>query len=65
MATTSTSSRRWASIPTAAAHIEVHENTIRNWIAAGKIKAYRDPGGRHYRIDLSELDAAVISINNR
>ncbi|MCH9734508.1 MAG: excisionase family DNA-binding protein [Actinomycetia bacterium] len=60
---TSTSSRRWAPTNAAAKYAGVHPNTIRNWVAAGKIKAYRTPGGRLYLFDLDELDAAVVSIS--
>jgi excisionase family DNA binding protein len=48
---------RWASIRTTAAHLDVHEKTVRNWIADGRLTGYRN--GRLIRLDLNEVDAAM------
>jgi len=38
------------SVKEAAAHFGKHEDTIRRWIAEGKLKAEKDPGGRDWWI---------------
>ncbi|WP_081292811.1 helix-turn-helix domain-containing protein [Mycobacterium colombiense] len=65
MPATSTPPRRYLSTNEIAEFYGVHPNTIRNWLAAGKIKAHRSPGGRLYRFDIHELEAATIDIDNR
>ena len=51
--------RKAVSIPEAARLLEVHQNTIRRWIAQGELPAHRlGRTGRHLRIyedDLAEL----------
>jgi len=51
-------SRRWASIAQTADYLGLSDKTIRNWIAAGTIRAYR-AGSKVIRIDLDELDAML------
>lgn len=46
----------WLTIKTAANRVGVHPNTIREWIAAGTLKAYRY-GERIVRINPADLDA--------
>ncbi len=58
-------SSRYLSTAQAAEYLGVSKNTLHNWIAKGKIKAHRSPGGRLLRFDPSELDAAHFEINNR
>jgi excisionase family DNA binding protein len=42
----------------AAARLHVSKQAIRRWIADGKLKASRTPGG-HYRIRAADADAAL------
>jgi excisionase family DNA binding protein len=56
---------RFLSTKQAAEYLGVHPKTIHNWIAKGKIKAHRSPGGRLLRFDRTELDAAHFDIDNR
>jgi excisionase family DNA binding protein len=46
------------SIAVAADEFDVHTCTIRRWIAAGRITAYR-VGPRLIKVDLNELDAIL------
>ncbi len=39
-----------------AAGLGVSEVSVRRWIFAGRIRAYKTPGGMVYRIPLSELE---------
>ena len=50
--------RRLVSIAVAADEFDVHTCTIRRWIAAGRITAYR-VGPRLIKVDLNELDAIL------
>jgi excisionase family DNA binding protein len=50
--------RRWASIDDVAVYLDVHHQTVRNWIARGQLTAYR-AGDRLIRIDLNEVDALL------
>jgi excisionase family DNA binding protein len=50
--------RRWASFKEAAEYLGVTVQTIRQMIAAGKLRGYR-VNQRLYRVDLNELDAAL------
>jgi excisionase family DNA binding protein len=52
------SQRRLASIAVAANEFDVHSCTIRRWITAGRITAYR-VGPRLIKVDLNELDAIL------
>ncbi len=45
----------------AAARLHVHDNTIRNWIAKGVLKAVRLPGG-HRRIDSMAVERLRMGI---
>lgn len=46
----------------AAHHIGVHPQTLRNWIADGKVAARRTEGG-HVRIDRPELQKILSKIS--
>lgn len=50
--------RRLDSIPNAAEYIGVNPKTIRRWIAAGRLSAYR-LGPRLIKVDLDQLDAML------
>lgn len=52
--------RRWAKISEAADHLQVTPRTIRHMIADGRITGYRS-GTRLVRVDLNELDAAMVA----
>lgn len=41
-------------IDEAAALLEVHQNTVRRWLAAGKLKGTRGPGGG-WRVPMAAL----------
>jgi len=42
----------------AAQYLGVHPDTLRRWERAGKIRAYRTPGGER-RFDITDLDQAI------
>ena len=50
---------KMVSIAAAADHYEVSQQTVRRWIASGKITAHR-VGPRLIRIDLDEVEAKII-----
>lgn len=54
-----TKARRLTSIADAAAYLDCSERTIRRRVASGQLTAYR-LGPRLLRIDLDELDAALL-----
>lgn len=54
----STSTRRLVGINQASQYADVHPITIRRWVAAGRVPAYR-AGPRLLKIDLNELDAML------
>lgn len=56
--TTTTPTRRWASLTLAADYLGVSEKTIRRMISDGTITGYR-MGRRLIRVDLDELDALM------
>lgn len=45
-------------IAEAASYLGVHPDTLRRWERAGKIRAYRTPGGER-RFDIVDLDQAL------
>jgi putative resolvase len=45
-------------IAEAAKYLGVHPDTLRRWERAGKIRAYRTPGGER-RFDIVDLDQAI------
>ncbi|MFL6109485.1 MAG: helix-turn-helix domain-containing protein [Marmoricola sp.] len=51
-----TAPRRLVNISQAAEYADVHPVTLRRWIAAGLIPAYR-VGPRLLKVDINELDA--------
>lgn len=44
----------------AAAHLGVHEQTIRRWAREGKLRGRLTPGG-HWRFSEADLDACMTS----
>lgn len=53
-----TQARRLVSISQAAQYVDVHPMTLRRWISAGRVSAYR-VGPRLLKVDLVELDAMM------
>ncbi|HCS59068.1 MAG TPA: DNA-binding protein [Gordonia polyisoprenivorans] len=53
-----TTPRRWASINATAEYLGVTDRTIRQMIADGRIRGYRN-GRKMIRLDLNEIDAAM------
>jgi excisionase family DNA binding protein len=51
--------RRWASPSDAAEYLDVTTRTIRQMIADGRLTGYRS-GHRLIRLDLNEIDAALV-----
>ena len=51
--------RRWASVPQAAAYIDVHPRTVREMVKDGRLTGYYGLGERAVRVDLNEVDAAL------
>ncbi|KAF0967835.1 excisionase family DNA-binding protein [Gordonia sp. YY1] len=58
MRNTTTTPRRWAAINTTAEYLGVSDRTIRQMIADGRIRGYRN-GRKVIRIDLNEVDASM------
>jgi excisionase family DNA binding protein len=56
--TATPASRRLVGIAQASEYADVHPITIRRWVAAGRVPAYR-AGPRLLKIDLNELDAML------
>jgi excisionase family DNA binding protein len=54
----SSSRRKLVNISVAAEYADVHPATLRRWVAAGRLPAYR-VGPRLLKIDLAELDEIV------
>ncbi|MGV9796062.1 excisionase family DNA-binding protein [Gordonia sp. NPDC003422] len=54
----STLPRRWATIQETAAYIGVTPRTIRQMIADGRMRGYRN-GHKVIRVDLNEVDASM------
>ncbi|GAC86097.1 putative phage excisionase [Gordonia paraffinivorans NBRC 108238] len=50
--------RRWASLQEVAEYLGVTDRTIRQMIADGRLRGYRN-GRKLIRIDLNEVDAAM------
>lgn len=50
--------RRWASLKQAAEYLGTTDRSVRNYVAAGKFRAYR-LNRRLVRVDLNEIDAAM------
>ena len=53
--------RRWISLSEAADYCGMNEKSIRRYIAAGKLKAYR-VGSKTIRLDQNEIDAMFLLI---
>lgn len=51
----------WIDYPTAAQRMNVSEKTIRNYIKAGYLRAYRF-GPRIVRINADELEASLVEV---
>jgi excisionase family DNA binding protein len=51
--------RHYVSTETAAEILDVSKKTVRRWIDTGRLPAYR-VGPRYIRIDLAELEAAMV-----
>jgi excisionase family DNA binding protein len=56
--TTVTAARRLVGIHQAAEYADVHPITLRRWISAGRLPAYR-VGPRLLKVDLNELEAML------
>ncbi len=56
---TATLQRHLVSIGQAAAYANVHPMTLRRWVSAGRVRAYR-LGPRTLRVDLHELEATLV-----
>jgi excisionase family DNA binding protein len=54
-----TARRRWVKPAQAAEHLGVTDRTIRQMVADGRLTAYRS-GARLIRLDLNEIDAAMV-----
>ncbi len=52
-------SRRLVSLNDGATYVGVHARTLRRYVAAGRITAYR-VGPRLIKVDLAELDAQLL-----
>ena len=60
--TPATPRRRYASIQATAEYLELNPRTIREMIADGRLRAYRN-GHKVIRLDLNEVDAAMVPMN--
>lgn len=50
---------KWVNLSDVAEHLSVSEDTVRNWIKAGKIPFYK--AGKQYKFRLSEVDEWLTS----
>lgn len=48
---------RWVNLEDVAEHLGISQDTVRAWIKAGKLPAYK--AGKRYKFKLSEVDAWV------
>jgi excisionase family DNA binding protein len=55
--------RRYETLQSAAERLAVDAKTLRRWIAAGRLKAYRT-GPRLIRLDVDEVDALLTPVPN-
>mgnify|MGYP003383092873 CR=1 FL=1 len=53
--------RRYASVADAADYLACEHKLIRKMIAGGLVTGHRLPGSRLIRVDLDELDAAIVA----
>jgi excisionase family DNA binding protein len=53
-----TQERRWLTPPQAAVLLEVSDQTVRDWIAAGRIPAIKHPSGQ-FRIRREDVEAIL------
>lgn len=55
--------KRWITIPEAAEMLALHGHTIRKYIAAGKLPAYRVAGRKTIRLKLADVEALMEPVN--
>lgn len=55
--------RRYETLQAAAERLAVDTRTVRRWIAAGRLRAYRT-GPRLIRLDIDEVDALLTPVPN-
>lgn len=55
--------RRYETLQSAADRLAVDTRTVRRWIAAGRLKAYRT-GPRLLRVDIEEVDRLLRPVPN-
>ena len=48
---------RWVNLEDVAKHLGISQDTVRAWIKAGKLPAYK--AGKRYKFKLSEVDTWV------
>jgi excisionase family DNA binding protein len=61
--TTAAAERRLVDVKTAAAYAGVSDDTVRRWIAAGKLPSARRVGVKLIRLDLADIDAISTPAN--
>lgn len=54
--------RRYETLQSAADRLSVDTRTLRSWIAAGRLEAYRT-GPRLLRVDVDEVDALLAPVS--
>ena len=57
-----TENEKWSTIEEISEHIQVHKDTIRNWIKKGEIPARKI--GKQWRFKISEVDEWIKSGNS-
>lgn len=55
--------RRYETLQSAAERLAVDTRTVRRWIAAGRLNAYRT-GPRLIRVDIQEVDALLTPVSD-
>ena len=55
--------RRYETLQSAAERLAVDTRTVRRWIAAGRLNAYRT-GPRLIRVDIQEVDAFLTPVSD-
>lgn len=61
-ATTQRRHSEWLTQKQAADEAKCSERTVRNWIATGRLPAYRPKGSRLIRISRDDLDALMVRV---
>lgn len=51
----------YLTVPEAAQELRVHEETVRRWLQAGRLKGSKLPGRGDWRVPQSEIDRVLMT----